>query len=123
MNKQGCRPGTLFIEGTCRKQGYNSQGKWSSLWRTQRFEEELLNPFPKDIGLPKETPVIWITLNRRNCLHYVVPLEEWEKIERGEKFDKDLLYCMETIKFKKGDKVIHTDGEGGYLIARPSSKI
>ena len=123
MKKDGCSPGSLFIEGRCRKRGYNSHGIWNTLERTQRFEKELGNTFPQNTGLPVNTPVIWVTLNRKDCLHYILPVDEWEKIEEGGKFDKELLYGMDTIEFQEGDTVIHTDGEGGYLIARPTLKI
>lgn len=103
--------------------GYNSHGYWSTLGNIREVEvEERGNPFPKT-AYPNATPAIWICFEKRNTLRYVTLADRWEDITAGKPLtseERDIMRDLISIRLRSSDKIITDDGEGGYLLLRPS---
>lgn len=121
-----CKPGYKKKCPRCKcdflkKVGYNSHGKWSTLGEILSVERERGNPLPKT-KLPKNTPAIWITFNKRIALSYAFPAEECDRISDPSKpltkEEKEELKDIVSIKLNKSDKILCDDGDEGYLLAR-----
>lgn len=122
-----CRPGYKkkcprckcdFLKNT----GYNSHGRWSTLGEILSVERERGNPVPRTT-LPKNTPAIWITFEKRIALRYGLLAEEWDRVSDPSKpltrEDKEAMKDIMSIKLNKSDKILCDDGDEGYLLVRP----
>jgi hypothetical protein len=101
--------------------GYNSHGAWSTLGEVRATEEERGNPFPR-LDYPDDTPAIWVCATRRKALRYLALAENWDRLndeaqpltdEEKEMFDQ-----IEEVKILPTDKIVHDDGDEGYLVIR-----
>jgi hypothetical protein len=102
--------------------GYSSHGEWSTLSEVRKLEQERGNRFPR-LNYPDDTPAIWLCLNRRKALRYLMDASEWDRIDDESQpltqEEKLLMREMATVKVLPTDIVAFTDGDDGYLILRP----
>lgn len=104
--------------------GYNSYGSWSRIDEIRRIEvEERGNDFPDLSAFPESTPAIWVTLEARHSLWYLVEAEKYDHLFSDEpltKAEKRMIrYDISKIPIEPSDVVAHYDGDDGYLILRP----
>jgi len=99
---------------------YNSHGGWSTLGKIRAEEEERENYFPK-VNLPPSTPAIWVCQTRELALRYLALAERWDDIAAGRltSEDKELLSEIQEIPVYPNDRIVHDDGDEGYLLVRP----
>jgi len=110
MKREGC---PLIIDGKCFDHGYSSHGQWSTLGEIKGLELERGNRFPK-VDIPSKYRAIWVTIDPHVAARYCMTSQEEEKgICTTDFFNK-----LENIPFKKGDRIVHSDEQGGYLLVR-----
>lgn len=124
MKCRPCPPGYKNRPRNCKctflkNVGYNSHGRWSTLSELQEIEEERGNPFPKT-RLPKNTPAIWINFDKKKTLRYMVPADEWDRIDAGKltRQHREMMNGIQSIPLRPTDKIICDDGDEGYLLVR-----
>ena len=111
MKRNGCK---IKINGKCYNRGYNSHGHWSTLGEIEELELERGNRWPNAIKLPRNSKAIWITVDPHIAAWYCMTSQDEEKgICRSSFYDQ-----LHEIKFQKGDEIIHTDEQGGYVLVR-----
>lgn len=106
------------------KVGYNSHGHWTNLKEIRELEvDERENEFPDLAMYPDDTSAIWITTAKRKALRYRLSADEWDRIDgsgRLTKHDLEELEMVAPIRILDDDVITAADGDGGYLLLRPS---
>jgi len=86
-------------------------------------EEERGNLFPC-FNYPDDTPAIWVCRTRRKALRYLALAESWEHLDDETqpltKEEEEMLDEITEVKLLPTDKIVHDDGDEGYLVIRPN---